>query len=207
MLSLSGINIFRRYIHMLKTLEKPLWRLTLLLLVLGFVFCSSSPAGASAVTHQVVSGENLSIIAQRYNTTVTELVSANGISNPSLIYPGQILSIPSGAASGSAPLSSRQGRIYGAGELDLFARLVHSEASGEPYVGQVAVAATILNRVESPSYPNTIAGVIYQVVRDALEGWDPSNGALGFYNPRKTANQWVRRQQVTTVIGNHVFFR
>lgn len=218
---------------MLKTLEKPLWRLTLFLLVLGFVFCSCSPASASAVTHQVVSGENLSILAQRYNTTVAELVSANGIANPSLIYPGQILSIPSGAAPGSAPLSSRQGRIYGTGELDLFARLVHSEASGEPYVGQVAVAATILNRVESPSYPNTIAGVIYQVVgrhyqyspvldgrinlpanqtayqavRDALEGWDPSNGALGFYNPRKTANQWVRRQQVTTVIGNHVFFR
>ncbi|HAA33673.1 MAG TPA: hypothetical protein DCD97_00005, partial [Firmicutes bacterium] len=83
---------------MLKTLEKPLWRLTLFLLVLGFVFCSCSPASASAVTHQVVSGENLSILAQRYNTTVAELVSANGIANPSLIYPGQILSIPSGAA-------------------------------------------------------------------------------------------------------------
>ena len=124
-------------------------------------------------------------------------------------------------------------RLSSQKEIDLFARLVHSEAAGESYTGQVAVAASILNRVASPRYPNTLPEVIYQVsngcyqyspvldgrinkpasksayqaVYDALEGQDPSNNALGFYNPRKTSNKWVRQQKVVTVIGNHVFFR
>jgi len=118
-------------------------------------------------------------------------------------------------------------------ELDLFARLVHAEAAGEPFEGQVAVAASVLNRVRSPLYPHTLSAVIYQVVggfyqyspvldgrinlpanesarravQEALNGRDPSLGALGFFNPRKTNNQWVRSQQVTVTIGQHVFFR
>jgi len=122
---------------------------------------------------------------------------------------------------------------YAQWEIDLLARLVQAEAGGEPYTGKVAVAASVLNRVRSSRYPNTLSGVIYQVVdgyyqyspvldgriklpatwvdykavQDALNGWDPSYGALGFYNPAKTSNWWVRSQPVTTVIGNHVFFR
>lgn len=123
---------------------------------------------------------------------------------------------------------------YSWAELDLFARLVHAESAGEPYAGQVAVAASVLHRLESPAYPNTLRGVIYQVtdgryyqyspvldgrinlpadrtsfqaVYDALAGWDPSGGATGFYNPRKTSNQWVRSRPVMTTIGRHVFFR
>ena len=123
---------------------------------------------------------------------------------------------------------------YSWAELDLFARLVHAESAGEPYAGQVAVAASVLHRLESPAYPNTLRGVIYQVtdgryyqyspvldgrinlpadrtsfqaVYDALAGWDPSGGATGIYNPRKTSNQWVRSRPVTTTIGRHVFFR
>jgi N-acetylmuramoyl-L-alanine amidase len=118
-------------------------------------------------------------------------------------------------------------------EIDLFARLVHSEAVGESYEGQVAVAASVLNRLRSSRYPNTISAVIYQIsggkyqyspvldgrinrpagssarkaVEDAINGWDPSYGASGFYNPRKTSNQWVRSQPVTRSIGQHVFFR
>ncbi|MBS3948056.1 MAG: cell wall hydrolase [Dethiobacter sp.] len=118
-------------------------------------------------------------------------------------------------------------------ELDLFARLVHSEAAGEPFEGQVAVAASVLNRIRSPLYPNTLSAVIFQVVggfyqyspvldgrinlpanesarravQEALTGRDPSLGALGFYNPRKTNNQWVRAQQPTVTIGQHIFFR
>ena len=110
---------------------------------------------------------------------------------------------------------------------------MQAEAGGEPYQGQVAVAATILNRLDSPRFPNTITEVIYQVVngyyqyspvldgrinqpaadsarravRDAVNGADPSLGATGFYNPRKTSNQWVRQQPVTVTIGNHVFFK
>jgi N-acetylmuramoyl-L-alanine amidase len=118
-------------------------------------------------------------------------------------------------------------------EIDLFARLVHAEAVGESYEGQVAVAASVLNRLRSSRYPNTISAVIYQIsggkyqyspvldgrinrpagssarkaVEDAINGWDPSYGASGFYNPRKTSNQWVRKQPVTRAIGQHVFFR
>lgn len=120
-----------------------------------------------------------------------------------------------------------------AAEKDLFARLVHAEAGGEPYEGQVAVAATVLNRLESSNYPDSISEIIYQIesgrcqyspvldgrinlppgesaekaVEDALQGSDPTGGATGFYNPAKTANTWVRRKAVTKVIGSHIFFR
>lgn len=112
-------------------------------------------------------------------------------------------------------------------ELDLLARAVHAEAKGEPYEGKVAVAAVILNRVEHPEFPNTIAGVIYeplafqvvangtinqppdevarQAAYDALHGVDPSNGALYFYNPAKTQNRWIRSRPVLKQIGRHIF--
>lgn len=114
-------------------------------------------------------------------------------------------------------------------ELQLLARCVNGEARGEPYEGQVAVAAVILNRVKHPSFPNTIAGVIYQpraftatvdgqinvpistdstvykACRDAMNGWDPSNGAVYYYNPRKTTNRWIYSREVVRVIGNHRF--
>jgi N-acetylmuramoyl-L-alanine amidase len=130
-------------------------------------------------------------------------------------------------------VTSRSSAAYSAAELDLFARLVQAESAGEPFQGQVAVAASVLNRVRSSRYPNTLRAVIYQIeggyyqyspvldgrinqpasdsarraVQEAIGGSDPSKGALGFYNPRKTTNQWVRSQPVITTIGNHVFFR
>lgn len=182
--------------------------------------------------HRVTSGETLWRISQNYGTTVAAIAGASGISNTNLIYPGQILTIPvDGEGSTTRPPSS--GIILSAADRDLFARLVHSEAAGEPYTGQVAVAASVLNRVKDSRYPGTVRRVILQVVNgyyqyspvldgriyipanqtafnavgDALNGSDPSLGATGFYNPRKTSNQWVRQQPVTTVIGNHVFFR
>lgn len=118
-------------------------------------------------------------------------------------------------------------------DMDLFARIVHAEAEGESFEGQVAVAASILNRIRSELYPNTMSGVVYQVVSgkyqyspvldgrisraagesakravlEALNGDDPTGGATGFYNPAKTNNQWVRSRPVTRIIGNHVFFK
>jgi N-acetylmuramoyl-L-alanine amidase len=117
-------------------------------------------------------------------------------------------------------------------DIDLLAKLVTAESDGEPFEGQVAVAATILNRLQDPLYPKTIPGIIYQVdngryqyspvldgrinqaasasayraVLLACSGWDPSNGANGFYNPTKTTNQWVTSQPVTVTIGRHIFF-
>jgi N-acetylmuramoyl-L-alanine amidase len=125
---------------------------------------------------------------------------------------------PSGAASGS---SSNDKDVY------LLAKLVHGEARGEPYKGMVAVAAVVLNRVESSLFPNSMAKVIYQsgafsvvddgqinlapdesslrAARDALNGWDPSGGAIFYYNPAKTSNKYIRSRPVICTIGDHVF--
>jgi len=111
--------------------------------------------------------------------------------------------------------------------VQLLARLINSEARGEPFTGQVAVGAVVLNRVKHPSFPNTIAGVIYQpgaftaitdgqwysqmsdsayrAARYALNGWDPSYGAIYYYNPAKTTNKWIYSRPVTLRIGLHVF--
>lgn len=118
---------------------------------------------------------------------------------------------------------------YEQNEIQLLARCVNGEARGEPYEGQVAVAAVILNRVESPSFPNSIAGVIYQpgaftavndgqinvpiaedssvyrACQEAMNGTDPTGGAIYYYNPEKTTNQWIYSRQVITVIGKHRF--
>lgn len=190
-----------------------------------------------AEVHTIQKGDTLFLLSIRYKVNLETLYKANPGINPLNLQPGQKIFIPRENAQ-SGNLASREGRPtplwnFSAQEIDLFARLVHSESAGEPYIGQVAVAATILNRIKSPLYPDTLGGVIYQVVNgyyqyspvldgrinipagktaydavyDALKGWDPSGNALGFYNPKKTSNQWVRQQTVTTVIGNHVFFR
>jgi len=112
-------------------------------------------------------------------------------------------------------------------DVYLLAQLVHGEARGEPYKGMVAVAGVVLNRVESSLFPGSIAKVIYQsgafsvvddgqinlapdndslkAARDALNGWDPSGGALFYYNPAKTKNKYIRSRPVILTIGEHVF--
>lgn len=114
-----------------------------------------------------------------------------------------------------------------ANDVNLLARIISAESRGEPYLGQVAVGAVILNRVKHPSFPNTLAGVIYQkgafsavtnsqwnkpvldsaykAAKDALSGWDPSGGAIFFYNPKTAKDSWIRSRPVLKQIGNHVF--
>lgn len=123
--------------------------------------------------------------------------------------------------------SSSSSSSSNSNNLNLLARLVYGEARGEPYTGQVAVAAVVLNRVKSSSFPNTISGVIYQsgafdVVRDgqinlspnstaikaaqdALNGWDPSYGAVYYFNPNTATNAWIWSRPMTVTIGNHRF--
>lgn len=119
------------------------------------------------------------------------------------------------------------GAGYSSNDYNLLARIISAEARGEPYLGQVAVGAVILNRVEHPSFPDTISGVIYQngafsclndgqfykavsqsaynAARDALNGLDPSGGAIYYYNPKTATNKWIRSRPVITTIGNHIF--
>lgn len=111
----------------------------------------------------------------------------------------------------------------------LIARAINGEARGEPYEGQVAVGAVILNRVESPNFPNTVAGVIYQpgaftavsdgqinvpidpdstvvkAARDALNGWDPTGGCLYYWNPATATSKWIWSRQIIKTIGKHHF--
>ena len=112
-------------------------------------------------------------------------------------------------------------------DLYLLAKTIYAEGRGEPYTGQVAIGAVILNRVRSSSFPNTVAGVVYQpgaftavsdgqinlepnqtaynAARDALGGWDPSYGSLYYYNPAIATSSWIFSRPTVTVIGNHVF--
>ena len=111
--------------------------------------------------------------------------------------------------------------------LQLIARAVNGEARGEPYSGQVAVAAVVLNRVKHSSFPNTVAGVIYQsgafdvvvdgqinltpnstaikAAQDAINGWDPSYGAIYYFNPSTATNKWIWSRPMTVTIGKHRF--
>ena len=114
-------------------------------------------------------------------------------------------------------------------DVQLLARAVNGEARGEPYEGQVAVAAVILNRVKHPSFPNTIAGVIYQpgaftavsdgqinepiaenstvykACQDAMNGWDPTYGAIYYFNPETATNKWIWSRPLIIQIGKHRF--
>lgn len=119
------------------------------------------------------------------------------------------------------------GGTYSNSDLNLLSHLVYAEARGESYTGQVAVASVVLNRVKSSSFPNTVAGVIYQsgafsvvadgqinltpnqtaisAAQDAINGWDPSYGAIYYFNPNTAKNSWIWSRPVTVVIGNHRF--
>lgn len=141
-------------------------------------------------------------------------LKADGVAGPATLA---ALGMPTAAAAAS----------QGESEIYLLARLVHGEARGEPYVGKVAVAAVVLNRVRSASFPNTISGVIYQsgafdcvadgqinltpdsesirAARDAMNGWDPSGGCLYYYNPVTATSAWIWTREIRLAIGNHNF--
>ena len=126
-----------------------------------------------------------------------------------------------GIASNPQSVGSTQGNV------ELLAKLINGEARGEPYTGMVAVGAVVLNRVASPNFPSTIAGVVYQrgafdavsdgqinltpnqqcynAARDAMNGWDPSGGAIYYFNPATATNKWIWSRPLTITIGKHRF--
>lgn len=131
-----------------------------------------------------------------------------------------------GLPADSSGNSGGSGGMTGA-QVDLLARLISAEARGEPYSGQVAVGAVVLNRIRHPSFPNTLSGVIYQsgaftcitdgqfnepvaesayrAARDALNGVDPSGGAIYYFNPSTATSAWIWSRPLITVIGKHRF--
>ena len=130
-------------------------------------------------------------------------------------------------AMGIMTSSSSSSSTSNSTNLNLLAKLIYGEARGEPYTGQVAVGAVVLNRVKSSSFPNTVAGVIYQngafdvvkdgqinltpnatakkAAQDALNGWDPSYGAIYYFNPSTATNKWIWSRPMIVTIGNHRF--
>ena len=127
----------------------------------------------------------------------------------------------------SGSSSSSNSSSYSDSDIALLARLIYGEARGESYIGQVAVGAVVMNRIKSASFPNTMSGVIYQryaftavddgqinltpnatarkAAIDAMNGWDPTYGAIYYYNPVTATSSWIFTRQTTVTIGNHVF--
>ena len=144
-------------------------------------------------------------------------LSVDGIAGPKTLAAMGITSNSSSSGSSSSNSS----------DVNLLARAIYGEARGEPYVGQVAIAAVILNRVKSSQFPNTISGVIYQsgafdavsdgqinltpdstakkAAQDALNGWDPTYGAIYYFNPSTATNKWIWSRPMTVTIGKHRF--
>ena len=176
-----------------------------------------------SITHTVVKGDTLSALAKKYKIEINRLKAANGLDSD-MIYIGQQLLIPKADAN----LSSRgEDLTLTNSQIELMARIVYGESRGEPFEGQVAVAAVVLNRLFSDEFPSTIEGVIYQnlaftavadgqynltpnaqayqAVRIALEGYDPTYGATYYWNPATATSQWVWSREITLKIGKHVF--
>ena len=145
-------------------------------------------------------------------------LTVDGIAGPATLKAMGIYNSSSSSSSSSSSNSSN---------VNLLARLIYGEARGEPYTGQVAVGAVVMNRVKSSSFPNTISGVIYQsgafdavrdgqinlspnstaikAAQDAINGWDPSYGAVYYFNPSTATNKWIWSRPMTVTIGRHRF--
>ena len=144
-------------------------------------------------------------------------LKVDGIAGPATLKAMGIMN--SSGSSGSSSTNSNN--------VNLLSRLIYGEARGESYTGQVAVGAVVLNRVKSSSFPNTISGVIYQsgafdavsdgqinltpnstakkAAQDAINGWDPSYGAIYYFNPATATNKWIWSRPMTVMIGRHRF--
>jgi LysM repeat protein len=197
-----------------------------------------APAGSGGAAwnrqYTVRPGDTLEQIARQYGVSADAIIADNHLTD-TVIYPGQQLLLPSpeGARS-SSPLASRAGIT--AGDTYLLAQLINAEAGGEPFEGQVAVGAVVLNRLFDPDFPKTIKDVIFQYDSDigtyqfepaqngtineqpcpsairaahaALSGWDPTGGALFFYNPPKAVSSFFDSTLTyLKQIGNHLFYK
>ncbi|GAB6098842.1 hypothetical protein JCM16358_07210 [Halanaerocella petrolearia] len=178
--------------------------------------------------YQVQAGDSLYKIANKLDTSIQQLKEVNDLTSD-YIYPGKRLKVPQARVTNKTinDTSSYTRLDVSEEELNLLTRAVYSEARGESYIGQVAVASVILNRVEDSRFPDTVKGVIFQpwaftavhdgqfwlepdetakkAVHDALKGWDPSEGAVFYYNPVKVTSHWIYTREIIKKIGEHYF--
>lgn len=168
------------------------------------------------------------IYGARTKAAVKYFQSKNGLTADGIVGKKTLAALGiSQSALGSDNTTSSSGGSYSNTDVNLLARLIYGEARGESFTGQVAVGAVVMNRVKSSSFPNTISGVIYQpyaftavidgqinlspdataikAAKQALNGYDPSYGALYYYNPSTATSSWIFSRKTIVTIGNHVF--
>ena len=218
------------------------------LLALLLILCIAVPEMAdAAMLRQGSSGEQVKMLQSKlkrwgyYNGNVDGIFGSgtaqavkyfqkkNGLTADGIVGEATAKALGLSLTGSSGGGSSGSGGSSNSGDKDLYllAKLVHGESRGEPYKGKVAVAAVVLNRVKSSSFPNSISGVIYQkgafsavsdgqinlspdnesikAARDAMNGWDPTGGCLYYYNPKKTSNKWRRARLL--LMGHNGFIR
>lgn len=216
--------------------------------MLALVIALGAFMGASSVradAKNIIKGdtkENIRIVQQRLKELGYYKISVDGIWGPKtlagvknfqrakgLVVDGIVGSRTEKALGVTLKSSGGSTSSTSNADLNLLARCVYGEARGEPYTGQVAVAAVVLNRVRSSKFPNSISGVFYQsgaftavadgqinlspnttaynAARDALNGWDPTNGCLYYYNPATATSKWIWSLKVELKIGRHNFAR
>ena len=210
--------------------------------ILSLVFIETPDVAQAAVLKQGSRGDSVKTVQQKLirwgylkgsadgifgaktKAAVVAFQKKNGLTADGIIgmRTAQALGISLSGTTSSSSSSSASST-----DLNLLARVVYGEARGEPYTGQVAVAAVVLNRVRSSSFPNSAAGVVYQsgafdcvsdgqinltpnqsaynAAKDALNGWDPTYGCLFYYNPRTATSKWMLSRTVKLSIGNHAF--
>jgi len=220
-------------------------RLLSVTLALLCVWAMAIPANAAAVLEIGSRGEDVVKVQKRliqydyldgtadgrYGAATRDAVRLfqrrNGLDVDGKVGPATAAALGVTLSSSGGSASASTSSVYVSADHRLLAKLVHAEARGESYKGQVAVAAVVLNRVASASFPNTVSGVIYQsgafssvsngsinnvpssscirAALDALNGWDPTGGCLYFYNAKTAEDKWIFTRTVRTVIGNHSF--
>lgn len=210
--------------------------------ILSLVFIETPDVAQAAVLKQGSRGDSVKTVQQKLirwgylkgsadgifgaktKAAVVAFQKKNGLTADGIIgtRTAQALGISLSGTTSSSSSSSASST-----DLNLLARVVYGEARGEPYTGQVAVAAVVLNRVRSSSFPNSVAEVVYQsgafdcvsdgqinltpnqsaynAAKDALNGWDPTYGCLFYYNPRTATSKWMLSRTVKLSIGNHAF--
>jgi N-acetylmuramoyl-L-alanine amidase len=204
------------------------------LMTLALAGVISVGVAAPAFAYEAQPGDTMNKISRNNGMTLQELAALNPqISNLDMIYVGQTINTSKNNATSSNTVTTNSSTTtssnssVSAYERNLLARLVRSEAQGEPFAGKVAVAEVVLNRVKDSTFPNTITGVITQpgqfspyangelkkdtdlesikAVTEALNGSNYAKGALFFYNPNTATSRWLDSKPTKVVIGNHTF--
>lgn len=223
-----------------------IWKLMIVALInLLMIVIVSNATYAAALSKQGSQGDEVTQIQQKLSNwgyysgsvdgifgeetkkAVIAFQKKNGLTADGIVGNATLAALGINAASGDTGQGSGSYGGYSESDFNLLAKVISAESRGEPFEGQVAVGAVILNRIAHPSFPNTLSGVVYQprafscmddggidaaiadsayqAAREAINGSDPSGGAIYYYNPAKATSQWIFSRPVITVIGAHRF--